>query len=429
VSQINQAPLTVTALTKYIKLKIDVDGNLQGLLLKGEISNLTKNIRGHLYFTLKDENTQIKANMFAGMAKNLKFEPANGMQIIVTGSVSLYEPAGTYSINITKMVEDGVGNLYVAFNQLKEKLLKQGYFESHHKKLIPKFPKAIAVITSSTGAAVKDIITTLKRRAPNVTIYLYPAIVQGDTAATDLVNRLQQVNFENRVDTIIIGRGGGSIEDLWAFNEEVVAKAIFDSNIPVISAVGHETDTTIADFVSDLRAPTPTAAAELAAPNIIEVVEFINTRQSRLTQAMSRLIEYKKNNLTRITQHYIMKNPHSLIEQRTLQLSHLETSMKNAIEKYVDQSRLRIERLDLKLVDGAKQNIKTSKNSLQILITKIEMLNPLSVLKKGYSVVTDQTGTVLTSVETLKVGDTTFTTLFDGSIQTKITDIKKNKSR
>jgi len=289
-----QTPLTVTALTKYLKLKFDVDSNLQKLLLKGEVSNFKRHSRGHFYFTLKDEKTQINAVMFARATKGVKFEPTNGMQVVVTGSISLYEPAGTYSIHVSQMTEDGVGNLYIAFNQLKEKLNARGLFNDAYKKPLPKLPKAIAVITSPTGAAVRDMITTIRRRSPNVQIYLYPALVQGEEAAADIVKKIKQVNADGLVDTMIVGRGGGSIEDLWAFNEEIVAEVIFESQIPIISAVGHETDFTIADFVADMRAPTPTAAAEMVAPNIVDVLTHLKQLKSRLNQGSRRRLILKK---------------------------------------------------------------------------------------------------------------------------------------
>ena len=421
-----QTPLTVTALTKYLKLKMDVDSNLQKLLLKGEISNFKRHSRGHFYFTLKDENTQIAAVMFAGATKGVKFEPSNGMQVVVTGSISLYEPSGTYSIHCTRMIEDGVGNLYVAFNQLKERLNAKGLFSEIYKKTLPKLPNSVAIITSPTGAAIRDMITTLRRRSPNVEIYVYPALVQGEAAAADIVNKIKQVNIENRVDTIIIGRGGGSIEDLWAFNEEIVAEAVFASVIPIISAVGHETDFTIADFVADMRAPTPTAAAEMVAPNVVDVLSHLHQLKSRLNQGLMNQINFKKESLNRLSNHYIMKNPRSLFENRLMRLSQLERNLEYLLNENVSKKKQMLEMLDIKLKERLNNNLMVSKNSFTLLITKLEMLNPLAVLKKGYSVVTDEAGNAIKDVKDLNVGKEVTARLGTGMFKAKVTKIEES---
>jgi len=420
-----QIPLTVTALTKYLKLKFDVDSNLQKLLLKGEISNFKRHSRGHFYFTLKDEKTQISAVMFAGATKGIKFEPTNGMQVVACGSISLYEPSGTYSIHVTKLTEDGVGNLYIAFNQLKEKLNAKGLFNDAYKKPLPKLPKAIAVITSPTGAAVRDMITTIRRRSPNVQIYLYPALVQGDAAASDIAKRIKQVNTEGLVDTMIIGRGGGSIEDLWAFNEEIVAEAIFHSQIPIISAVGHETDFTIADFVADMRAPTPTAAAEMVAPNIVDVLTYLNQLKSRLNQGLKTQINFKEVTLNRLTNHYIMKNPRALFESRLLKLSQLEKNLGYALNEHFIQKKQQLERLDRSLNERVQQNLVITKNNYTVMLTKLEMLNPLAVLKKGYSVITDEAGKTIKDVKALTVGKEISGILNKGRFEAQVTKIIK----
>lgn len=417
------APLSVTALTKYLKLKFDVDTNLQKLLLKGEVSNFKRHSRGHFYFTLKDEKSQISAVMFANVAKGVKFEPTNGMQVIVTGNISLYEPAGSYSIHVTKMTEDGVGNLHIAFNQLKEKLAKQGLFDQQHKKTLPKKPRAVALITSPTGAAVRDMITTIKRRSPNVEIYLYPALVQGDAAAIDVAKKISQVNAEGLVDVMIVGRGGGSIEDLWAFNEEIVAETIFQSRIPVISAVGHETDFTIADFVADMRAPTPTAAAEMAAPNVVDVKNHLNQLQMRLTQGLRNQINFKEATLTRLSNHYMMKNPRTLFEGRMLKLSQLEKSLVYGLNEKVVQSKQRLERLDVSLNERIGQSLRQTKNQYTVMLTKLEMLNPLAVLKKGYSVVTDEAGNAVQDVRDLTVGKEITGQVNQGQFKAQVTEI------
>jgi len=420
-----QTPLTVTALTKYLKLKIDVDTNLQKLLLKGEISNFKRHSRGHFYFTLKDENTQISAVMFASATKGVKFDPTNGMQVIATGNVSLYEPSGTYSIHVTRLTEDGVGNLYIAFNQLKEKLSAKGLFNDHYKLLLPKLPKAIAIITSPTGAAVRDMITTIKRRSPNVQIYLYPALVQGEAAASDIARKIEQVNREKRVDTMIIGRGGGSIEDLWAFNEEIVAEAIFNSQIPIISAVGHETDFTIADFVADMRAATPTAAAEIIAPNVADILNYLTQLKTRLNQGLKSQINYKEVTLNRLTNHYIMKNPRALFESRMMRLSQLEKNLGLLLSENVNQKKRQLEWLDNGLNERIQYNLVQTKNYYTVMLTKLEMLNPLAVLKKGYSVITDELGNAIKDASDLTVGKEVSGTLNKGRFKAQVTEIIK----
>ena len=267
--------LSVTALTKYIKYKFDNDVHLKNVLLKGEISNFKHHSRGHFYFTLKDDKAQISAIMFASNSQNVVFKPENGMSILVEGYLTVYEASGQYQIYVKKMDEDGVGSLHVAYEQLKKKLQEEGLFDQKHKQAIPKFPATIAVLTSPTGAAVKDIINIVNRRYPIAKIIVYPTLVQGEFAKDNIVNNLKQVNKHGKEDVIILGRGGGSIEDLWPFNEEAVAYEIFKSIIPIISSVGHETDFTIADFVADLRAPTPSGGAELAVPDQYELFNYL----------------------------------------------------------------------------------------------------------------------------------------------------------
>ena len=287
--------LTVTALTKYIRYKFDNDVHLMSVLLEGEISNFKRHSRGHFYFTLKDQSAQISATMFYSEARKVNFEPKDGMKVLVKGSVSVYEPQGTYSINITEMEEKGLGSLYLAYEKLKKELQDGGYFDISHKKSIPQFPRAIGVLTSPTGAAVRDCINTISRRYPMAKIYVYPTLVQGEDAKNSIVKNIELANEQNLVDVLIVGRGGGSIEDLWAFNEKIVAMAIYNSKLPIISAVGHETDFTIADFVADKRAATPTAAAELATPNLVNLKENVNIYMKRLNQGINVVFEsYKK---------------------------------------------------------------------------------------------------------------------------------------
>ena len=291
----NDKYITVSQLTRYIKYKIDNDVNLNEVFLKGEISNFKAHTRGHYYFTLKDDGSRINAIMFASSAKKLKFMPSDGMKVLVTGKISVFEANGGYQIYVNDMLEDGIGNLYIAYEQLKKKLEAEGLFDQTIKKKIPRIPKRIGVVTAPTGAAIKDIISTIKRRWPIAEVYLFPALVQGEDAKEDIVKQIHNsINYD--IDTLIVGRGGGSIEDLWAFNEEIVARAIYECPVPVISAVGHEIDFTIADFVADLRAPTPTGAAEMAVPDINDIKAYLEQIKIRLNKAITNDIKrYREN--------------------------------------------------------------------------------------------------------------------------------------
>ena len=286
--------LTVSALTKYIKYKFDNDFHLTDVLLEGEISNFKHHSRGHFYFTLKDDNAQITAMMFQSYASKVKFEPQDGMKVYVRGTVTVYEASGVYQIVVKEMKSDGVGDLYLAYEKLKKELQEAGYFNIDHKRNIPRLPKVVGVITSPTGAAIHDIINTIGRRYPLCKIILYPALVQGEGAKESIVKQITQANIDGLCDVIICGRGGGSIEDLWAFNEKIVAMAIYNSEIPIISAVGHEVDFTIADFVADKRAATPTAAAEIATPSVDNLKEYITQSVGRITHNIGVILNDKK---------------------------------------------------------------------------------------------------------------------------------------
>lgn len=355
--------LTVSRINRYIKYKLDNDENLQTVYLKGEISNFKNHTSGHFYFTLKDETSRILAVMFKSSASKVNFNPADGMNVLVTGRISCYEANGNYQIYVEEMLEDGVGNLYIEFEKLKKKLGERGYFDEKYKKSIPKFPKKIGVITASTGAAIRDIITTINRRYRLAEIILIPTLVQGEKAGEDIVSSLNKAK-DLDLDVIILGRGGGSIEDLWAFNEEIVADAIFNSTIPIISAVGHEIDFTISDFVSDLRAPTPTAAAELAVPNTIDLINNINQMKARLGKSILNKLELSKNKLNALLNSYILKNPKGLYEVKMQKLDNL------------------VDKLNIYTT-----NIFESKETKYIsLIDKMEALNPIKTLKRGYSI-------------------------------------------
>lgn len=444
-------PLTVKALTKYIKLKFDYDKNLQHLLLKGELSNVKRHSRGHLYFTLKDDEAQINAVMFASAASHLEFVPTEGMQVIVKGHITVYEAGGTYSLYVKEMTEDGIGNLYVAYTQLKERLATEGLFDARFKQKIPDYPQAVGVITSPTGAAIRDIISTIKRRFPMVTIYVYPALVQGEQAEASIISCIKQANAMNLVDTLIVGRGGGSIEDLWAFNKEGVARAIFESKIPIISAVGHETDFTIADFVADHRAPTPTGAAELAVPNLPDVLKHLNQLNARLNHNFNLQFKQKKDYLTQLCNHYIMKNPAALFEQRLMYVDQLSEKLNYVLQDQLTRNQTkwwtlhhRLLQLDPKdSVDQAKQSLllqdqtlrqlmlqhlSQSKQDYTVLLTKLELLNPLSILKKGYTVLTNDKDEMVTTVQDISVGQDLLISLDDGRVRASVKEIETSES-
>lgn len=390
--------LTVSQLNFYVKSILDSDQRLNYVFLCGEISNLTDHYRsGHIYLSLKDNKSVIRAVMFAGNARNLKFKPMEGMKVICRGRVTLYEATGQYQYYIEDMQPDGIGALYQAYEQLKEKLQSKGLFDESHKKPIPYCPKTIGVITSPTGAAVQDIKNILTRRFPSVNIVLCPVLVQGDNAVPQLVDAVNKLNEYDLCDTIIIGRGGGSIEDLWAFNDENLAYAIYNSHIPVISAVGHETDFTICDFVSDLRAPTPSAGAELAVPDRNEILQNLDAQRQYLSSLMDkRLIE---NN--------------NIVSEMTTKL--LSLSPDDKIAKLYND----LDFLSQKYENNSNRIFQNTANKIELLATKLESLNPVSILKRGYSVVTNNDKTV-TSVKDVKNGDTLAINVTDGKIISKV---------
>ena len=309
----NNNYITVGALTRYIKYKIDNDVNLQEVYIKGEISNFKRHSRGHFYFTIKDEESRINAIMFSSQTSKVAFEPVDGTKVLVKGRISVFEQTGNYQIYVSEMIEDGVGNLYALYEKLKQDLKKDGLFDESHKKKIPAIPSRVGVVTAPTGAAIRDIISTINRRYPLCEVYLFPSLVQGNGAKEDIVKNIKLADTYD-LDTLIVGRGGGSIEDLWAFNEEIVARAIYECNTPVISAVGHEVDFTIADFVADKRAATPTGAAEIAVPDKSELKNLIKQLEIRSSKNINNIINYNKTILEKIKTSYILKNPRSIYE-------------------------------------------------------------------------------------------------------------------
>ena len=407
--------ITVTTLNKYLKNKFDTDPHIQSLCLKGEISNFKGHTRGHLYFTLKDEGSRINAVMFSSSASKLKFTPKDGMKVLVVGRVSVYEPNGGYQIYIQEMQEDGLGNLYLKFDELKKKLSTEGLFDPIYKKTIPKFPTKIGIITAPTGAAIRDILSTIKRRYPSVETILFPALVQGELAANDIVKQIKIADTYN-LDVLIVGRGGGSIEDLWSFNEEIVARAIFEARTPIISAVGHEIDFTISDFVADLRAPTPTGAAEMAVPNMIDVKNFINQLNIRLNKDIENILEKNKKLLKTFKESYVLSNPLASFEIKEQKLDNLINEINNKIKFIIENKSKRLEIVKNKhIINNPDTIITPYNNSYELLLNKLNLLNPLNVLSKGYSVITLNNKAIKDSKD-LKVEDKINIKLHKGNI-------------
>lgn len=389
--------VSVTELNRYIKDKIATDEALSNIIVKGEISNFKNHYTGHMYFTLKDENSLIKCIMFKTYASKLNFMPKDGMKVFVLGGVSVFERDGIYQIYVKAMQEDGVGALYREYEKLKQELEKQGLFDEAHKKKIPLMPKIVGVLTSQTGSVIKDIINVSTRRNPNVYIRLLPVPVQGEDAASKIVKGIKKMNDEKLADVLILARGGGSLEDLWPFNEEIVAHAIYESEIPIISAVGHETDFTIADFVADLRAPTPSAAAELAVPDIYEVKQKINLYQNRLRMSLSKKLEIMKLRYEKSMSSQIFKDPTRMISDYYLKV---ESQIKN-LEKII------------------KQKEQTQKEKYIKLVSKLDALSPLKTLTRGYSIVETE-NKIIKSVKELKTGDKIQIRLKDGKKEAQV---------
>ena len=415
----NDKYITVTQLTRYIKYKIDNDAHLNEVFLRGEISNFKAHSRGHFYFTLKDETSRINAIMFASNTRSLKFVPQDGMKVLVTGKVSVYEANGGYQIYVNELLEDGIGNLYIAFEQLKKKLEEEGLFKDIYKKPIPKIPKKIGVITAPTGAAIRDIISTIKRRWPLTEIYLYPALVQGEDAKDDIVRQIKRADLAG-LDTLIVGRGGGSIEDLWAFNEEIVARAIFECSTPVISAVGHEVDFTIADFVADLRAPTPTGAAEMAVPQLKDIENYLHQVVIRLNNSITSHIKMDRQRLMKLTSRSIFQNPIMIYQTKELAFDHLMerlkfslVNLKNIKEKEFIQIK------NSYVLRNPYQLLEQKKNRFVPVLAKLETLSPLLTLKRGYTI-TKKDDKVINSSKSLKKDDLLEVEFQDGVVQTKV---------
>lgn len=444
--------LTVSQLTKYIARKFEYDPYLERVYLKGEISNYNARRRGmHQYFNLKDEHSIISAVLFASSARKIKFNPEDGMSVIVSGRVSVYERGGNYQIIIDSMEPDGIGALYLAYEQTKEKLTQEGLFASELKKTIIKYPKRIAVITSPSGAVIQDIMTTVKRRYPIAEIVLFPTQVQGEKAARSIAKNIQRAEAKKDIDTIIVARGGGSFEDLFPFNEEVVVRAIAKAKTPVISSVGHETDTTLTDLVSDLRAPTPTAAAELAVPVLADEILRLEEYNQRLIRALRIKLQNLSDNLTKISKSIIFRQPERLYDGYLQNIDQLENKLVNSIERYLrnyQQSLLLLDQqlksyplkgqikeneqqrvyFDRQLNHNMEIYLRGKDAKLNQLIQALEHLSPLTILARGYAVV-EKDENIIRSVTELAIGDQLQVRLHDGLVETQVEKIKKQEEQ
>lgn len=440
--------MSVKDLNRYIRMKLDGDARMQDVWLRGEISNFTHHSSGHMYFTLKDADSRIKAIMFASSNQKLAFRPKEGTKVLAKGYVTVYERDGQYQFYAQQMQPDGLGSLYLAYEQLKEKLQREGLFAAERKRPLPEFPRVIGVVTSPTGAAVRDIVTTLQRRQPGVAVLIMPVLVQGKGAAPSIAAAIRDFNRYGEVDVIIAGRGGGSLEELWAFNEEEVARAIAQSAIPVISAVGHETDFTIADFVADLRAPTPTAAAELAVPHIDDLRQHMSHLSSRLKQAVRRNVAVQQERLLRTQQASVLRRPKQALEQRRERLSRFSERLASHSRSLVSRKDKRLSALTVRLKDHspvhqmklARTRLNSQQKELKVamraqahkqqmqltgMMRQLDALSPLKVMARGYSLVYDeQESKLIRKLDDVQLGDVIKVKVADGQIDAQVWSLK-----
>lgn len=408
--------LSVSTLTKYLKAKFDRDPYLERVYLTGEISNFRRR-PNHQYFALKDEGAVIQATMWAGQFRKLDFELEEGMKVLAVGRISIYPPSGSYSINIESLVPDGVGALAVKFEQLKKKLTAEGLFEQRWKQTLPQFSKKIAVVTSPSGAVIRDIITTVQRRFPMSQIVLYPTKVQGQGSAEEIAGNIRRANQRGDFDVMIIGRGGGSIEDLWGFNEEIVVRAIFESRIPIISSVGHETDVTLADFVADSRAATPTAAAELATPNTkVDLINWANEQEKRLFNRLTHLIKIRRERVDKLSQSVVFRQPERLYDGHLQKLDRLCERLSVLTENKVANMKHRYELSAGKLIPTYGKIVEAKKNKTKQLYQSLLLLDISKIKARGFSLVTDEKGKIIKSVSDVKKGQTLDVELTDGKV-------------
>lgn len=414
---------TVTQYNQAIKNFLDSKEECRSVHLKGEISNFKGHTRGHLYFTLKDEESRISAVMFSSSSISLNFTPKDGDEVLVDGRISVYVPNGGYQVYVDAMNLSGNGDLLKKFEELKKKLMDEGLFDVEHKKPIPKYPNKIGIVTAPTGAAIRDILSTIKRRYPLCETILFPSLVQGEEAKFDVVRQIENAqNYD--LDILIVGRGGGSIEDLWAFNEEIVARAIYASNIPIISAVGHEPDFTIADFVADLRAPTPTGAAEMAVPNMVDLINYLNQIEIRLNKSVTTKIDYLTKQFKTLSSSYVLSNPLATFEIKEQKLDTLIDSIIKDVNYKLETSKTKLKNLtSVRVLKKPTDLFLPSKNTLELIVNKLELLNPLSVLKKGYSVVKHE-NKIIKSIKDVKINDELKIKLLDGELKTNVKEVK-----
>lgn len=412
--------ISVSQLTDYIRNLINSDSRLKQVYVRGEISNFKRYSSGHCYFSLKDEGSVIPGVMFYGFASRLKFEPKNGMKVLVRGYVDVYKSRGNYQLYAQRIIEDGLGELHIAFEQLKKELESEGYFDDSLKKPIPKFPKKIGVVTAATGAAIRDIVTTIKRRWPLCEIILFPSLVQGNLAANNIVRQIFVADNEFELDTLIVGRGGGSIEDLWAFNERIVAKAILACKTPVISAVGHEIDWTIADYVADKRAATPTAAAEIAVPDIREISSKVDDFDSRANNVMSKQLNDNLEKFERIKNRPLFKNPYMIHERKVMDLDFIKGRLVSSSKEMIHSNQIRLSKVKSSNVFRNPQSILDEKTiTLSRNIDKLKVLNPLLTIQRGYAVARSK-GKVVSYAKDLKKDDELELEFKDGKVNTRV---------
>lgn len=439
--------LSVSELTRTIKALLDGDERLMDVWVRGEISNFTHHKSGHMYFTLKDASSRIKAVMFASHNRYLAFRPEDGLRVLARGAVSVFERDGQYQLYVREMLPDGIGSLFLAYEQLKERLRAEGLFD--RKRPLPAFPRRIGVVTSPSGAAIRDILTTLRRRFPLAHVIIVPVLVQGDEAPASIAAGIERINRYREVDVLIVGRGGGSIEELWAFNEEIVARSIYASSIPVISAVGHETDVTIADFVADLRAPTPTAAAELAVPHVRELAERLGHLEERLRAALRRRVDEERARLNRLAQSPVFRHPRRLVEPWLQHRDQLDRRLGEALGRLLERrraahqalvrqlalatprqrlaaARSRWHILDRDLKRAIALRLRETRQAFGHLLGRLDALSPLKVLQRGYAMVYNETGErVITSVRDVAPGEAVSVRLADGRLDCQVWGIEE----
>ncbi len=443
---------SIKELTNYIKGKFDNDSFLANIWVRGEISNFTNHSSGHMYFTLKDEASRLRSIMFVGNNRFLKFIPKNGIKVIARGYVSIYERDGQYQFYVQEMQPDGIGQLYLEYEQLKNKLEQEGLFSEEYKKNLPIYPQTIGVVTSATGAAIRDIITTIKRRYPLVNLIISPVLVQGKDAAQSIANAINQLNIHGEVDVIIVGRGGGSIEELWAFNEEVVARSIYQSQIPIISAVGHESDFTITDFVADVRAATPTAAAELAVPNINELRTSIAYFEQRMIKHFFKQYEGSKDMLSNLLRSIVFKRPKQNILEGSQRIDNIEKQLHHSLYSNTSVHKERLMILHHKLLqEKPNQKVKNEKDKLHMLkkqlireistikelngkrltlvVKQLDALSPLKVIGRGYSIIYDESEkNIISSIEDVQLSDLLKVHVRDGTLDCQVYSMEEKKN-